>query len=286
MKFRIMAFFATHLSALNYALLLRIYLHVRHGRWPRGLNFLQPESFNEKITYLKLNRFQPAGCTLADKIKMKDYVAEKIGKQYVIPTLAIYDRPNEIIWSELPNEFVMKASHGSGMNLICNDKHKLDRSKAESLMQHWLAIDYSLVSGEWQYRHQPRIICERYLENTAQHSLLDYKFFCFDGEPRYVQVDIDRNSQHRRNIYNTQWQLQPCMILYPQSEKSIQAPENLARMLEIASILSVHKKFLRVDLYEYQNQIFVGELTYHPGGGCEFIRPYEFDIELGKLLNV
>jgi hypothetical protein len=136
------------------------------------------------------------------------------------------------------------------------------------------------------YNLKPRLICEKYLENTAEKSLYDYKIFCFGGEPEYIQVDIDRCKKHCRNFYDRDWQLQPFSFAYKKADKKIDKPERLSEMLEIARKLSEGYDFLRVDLFYYEDEIFFGELTFHPGGGCEFITPYHYDKKLGDLLLI
>ncbi len=274
------------LSAYYFAIIKRIYFHVRHGKIPKGLNFNSPKTFNEKINYLKLYNKQDNGSLLADKIEVKEFVKKIIGEEYLIPSIKTFETVEEIIWDDLPSSFVIKATHSSGMNFICPDKNNINTEKVIEDMKNWLTTDYTEIGGEWQYNLTPRLICEEYLENTKNLPLLDYKFLCFNGKPIYIQVDIDRFSKHTRNIYDLNWNLQSFTFIYENSKHPINKPKKLEEMIHISEKLSQGFPLMRVDLYSYQNRIYFGELTFHPDGGCGFIRPYKFDKILGNLINL
>lgn len=269
-----------------FAKIKRLYLHLRFGKIPRGFNFKNPKTFNEKINYLKLFKKEIKGSILADKIDVKEYVKKLIGDKYLIPTIGTYNSIDEIDWDILPNSFVMKATHSSGMNFLCSNKNEINKSKIINNMKEWLKSDYAKEGGEWQYNLIPRIICEEYLENTVEKPLLDYKFFCFKGKVKYIQVDTDRFSNHSRNFYDKNWELQPFTILYSNTDYKIKKPNQLINMIEIAEKLSKDREFLRIDLYNYNNKIYFGEITFHPGGGCEIIEPYNYDLILGEMIEL
>jgi len=286
MKEQILKTLGEKLSPLNFAKVKRIYLHLRHGKVPKGLNFKDPKTFNEKINYLKLYDTKEIGSPLADKIDAKDYVKEIVGEKYLIPTIGRYNTVEEINWDELPNSFVIKASHSSGMNFICPDKNLVEKEKIFEMMNKWINNDYTNEGGEWQYNLTPRLICEEYLENTKEKPLMDYKFYCFNGKAKYVQIDTDRFSKHSRNIYNMNWEIQPFEFLYPNSDYEISKPKNFEKMIDIAEKLSKDRCFFRIDLYNHNGNIYFGEITFHPDGGCGYIEPYEYDIQLGNYLKL
>lgn len=286
MKEKILKSLANNLSPINFAKIKRIYLHIRHGKIPKGLNFKNPKTFNEKINYLKLYHTKKTGSPLADKIDAKDYVKNIVGEKYLIPTIAIYNNTREIDWDILPNSFVIKASHSSGMNFICPNKEKIDKEKILNIMNKWLENDYQNEGGEWQYNLEPRLICEEYIENTKEKPLMDYKFYCFNGIAKFVQVDTDRFSKHSRNIYDLNWNLQPFEFLYPNSDYKIEKPNNFTEMIKIAEKLSQDRCFFRIDLYNHNGNIYFGEITFHPDGGCGYIEPYEYDIKLGNFIDL
>lgn len=274
------------LSNYHFAMLKRVYLHLRYKKIPKGLNFKNPSTFSEKINYLKLFKTQKTGSIFADKIEVKKFINEKFGDKYLIPTIATFDSVDEIDWEKLPKSFVIKATHSSGMNFICADKSLFDENEIKEKMRAWLKVDYAKVGGEWQYNLQPRLICEEYLENTKENSLLDYKFFCFNGEAKYVQVDIDRNKSHARNFYDLNWNLQDFYFVYPNSDTKVEKPAKFEEMVNVVNTLSDGLPFMRVDLYFYKDRIYFGEMTFHPEGGCGFFVPYEIDMKLGELIKL
>ncbi len=252
------------------------------AKFKKKLDLENPRTLNEKIQWLKLYNRKKEYCEMADKFKVRTYVQRKIGKEYLIPLIGLYENMNEIDVVTLPNSFVMKATHGSGWNIICHEGEKLDWPKIKKLKT-WLKKNYYREGREWVYKHiKPAIICEEFLG----WNLYDYKLFCFNGNPKYIQVDVDRFCNHKRNVYDINWNRQDFSILYDQSEKAISRPVNLNEMLEIAKILSKNIPFVRIDLYLEQGQVYFGEMTFYPENGFAKISPEKYNILLGEELDL
>lgn len=256
---------------------------LRKGRRPVLLHIKNPKRFNEKLMYLKLHPCIANGEMLADKYRVRDFVRERVGEQYLVPLLGVWDKVEAIDFDSLPQRFALKANHGSGWNIICKDKSELDWKKACKKMKYWLEHTQYHVSREWQYKDCPRrIICEQFLE----FNIVDYKFFCFDGEPRYIQIDEGRFTNHRRMFFSPEWEPQPFTTLYPKPETVMERPEALGEMLDVARKLAKGLNFIRVDLYIHDGKVYFGEMTLHPEGGCGFFVPDEYDYELGRMLRL
>lgn len=225
---------------------------------------------------------------MVDKVKVKEYVAEKIGDKYIIPTIAVWDSADEIDWDVLPSQFVMKCSHDSGGIIICKDKSKLDKKKAISIMSKGLKRRYFKQNREWPYKDvTPRIIVEAYMVDESGYELKDYKFFCFDGVPRLVQIDFDRYTNHKRNVYDTEWNLLDLLIKFPKGhERVFVKPNNYEEMLYISRKLSEGIPHVRVDLYNVNGRIYFGEMTFFHGSGLEEFTPEEWDERIGSWLKL
>lgn len=247
------------------------------------LNLANPRSFNEKLNYLKSLPLNDEHTMLADKVLVRDHIIKKIGEKYLVPILGVYVHPEEIDFDKLPDSFILKTNHGSGWNLICKDKKAFDKKRAIKLFRRWLSFNAYYLSREKQYKNiKPLILCEQLLE----YEIYDYKFFCFRGEPEFVQVDIDRFSNHKRAFFNLKWEKLTFSIRYAISEKDIPKPLQLEEMVKIASALSKDLVFSRIDLYVHNDQVFFGEITLIPGGGNEPFLPMEYDFKIGKLITL
>lgn len=246
------------------------------------------QTYTEKMQWEKVYHKNPLKATLADKYAVRAWVAEKIGDQYLIPLLGVYKSFDEIDFSKLPNQFVMKTNHGSGTNYIVKDKSQFNKKRARLLFNDWMATDYAYNTGfELHYSEiERRIIIEKYLE-TPQNELQDYKFLCFDGEPKFCWVDMGRYSNHTRNVYNLQWQLQPWnQERYGIYKDPIPCPTNFDEMIDVARKLSKGFAHVRVDLYNVDGAIYFGEMTFTNGSGLDRIIPEEYDKMLGDMWNI
>lgn len=256
---------------------------LRHKYPHRWLNIKNPKRFNEKIHWLKLNPCILEGELLADKFRVREYIKKTIGEKYLVPLIGVWDNINDINLENLPQKFAIKANHGSGMNIICPDKQEIDWKKARKKMDFWLKHSQYCISREWQYKNTTRkIICEEFLE----YDITDYKFFCFNGEPKFIQVDVDRFKNHRRAFFTDKWELAPFTTLYKHPDTLPQKPKQLYEMLDVVKKLAKDYKFVRIDLYIHNEQIFFGEITLHPEGGCGIFIPDEYDYKIGEMINI
>lgn len=252
------------------------------------MDLKNPQSYSEKIQWLKLFDEDELRTRLSDKVLVRDWVKEKIGSEYLIPIYGVYDHFDEIDFDKLPNQFVIKTNHSSGWNIIVKDKRNFNLKKAKKRVEWWLGLDYGLWS-EFEIHYspiKPKILIEKYTVNSVGE-LNDYKFLCFDGECRYFWMDFDRTTNHKRNVYDLNWNLQPWnQFTYGNYEGEIEKPKNFEKMVEIAKILCKGFKHVRVDLYNVDGKIYFGEMTFTNGSGFEGIYPKEYDYKLGKMIKL
>lgn len=268
---------------LSDSFFLRIAFYLRVGYWP---NLKEPKSFNEKLQWLKLHDKHPEYGRMVDKVSAKEIVANLVGEEYLIPTIGIYNSIEEIEWDKLPPQFVIKSACDSGGVVICKDKSTLNIQEAINRIRISNSRDYSKYNKEYPYRYAShRYIAEKYITDESGYELKDYKFFCFNGKPRYVQLDFDRQTNHRRNIYDTEWNLIDLQILYPKGHDRIfPKPINFEKMLEVAAELSKGIPHVRVDLYNVNGKIYFGEMTFFHGSGMEYFIPVEWDYKFGEYI--
>ncbi|MBR3255373.1 MAG: glycosyl transferase [Clostridia bacterium] len=253
------------------------------------LDLKNPKSFNEKLQWLKLNDRNNNYTTMVDKYQVKQYVANILGKEYIIPTLGIYNKFDEIDFDKLPNKFVIKCTHDSGGVIIVKDKKVFDKKAAKKKISKKLKFNYYYSCREWPYKNvKPRIIVEQYLKNDNGKELPDYKFFCFNGKVKMILVCSNRKGNYKNtNFYDTNWNLLPfTRKSHNNSLKIIERPHNLEEMINIAENLAKNIPFIRVDLYEVNNKVFFGELTFYPSSGFEGFNPDEWDKILGDMLEL
>ena len=252
----------------------------------KTLDFDLPISFNEKIQWLKLYDSTPIKTRLSDKYLVRQWVSEKIGEQYLIPLYGVYDKFEDINFEKLPNKFVIKCNHGSGFNIIVKKKWRLNLSKIKAIVEKWMSINYAFNFGlELQYRDiKPKIIIEKFLDdNTGE--LRDYKITCFNGKPHFIWIDCDRHSNHKRNLYDLNWnQLHYKVNTKYSTFPSPKKPKCLEKLLELASILSKNFIYIRVDFYIVKGKIYFGEMTFSSSSGTEEITPKKFEKELSSLI--
>lgn len=254
------------------------------------LNLKSPQTFNEKIQWLKLYDNQPVKSKLADKYAVRDWVKTELGENYLIPLLGVWDSPDEIDFNALPDRFVLKANHGSGMILIVKDKSSLNIRKARKEMAEWLKTPYGFWEGERHYHRIPRkIIAEEYIEQD-DGNLYDYKIYCFNGNPEFIQVigDRDFHTHSTRDIfYDTDWRLTPYTYDCPRFEKEMPKPLQLEQMLSIAKNLCRDFIYVRVDLYLLDNGVIkFGEMTFHPFSGFGRWQPPEANLLMGEKIRL
>ena len=267
------------------------YLPLLKARWPGILHIRRPRSLTEKIQYLKINieRLIPDAHIYADKLAVRDYVTDTIGQQHLIPLLGSWERAEHIDWSALPDQFVIKANHGAGFNIIVNDKAQLDTAAVSAQLNEWLATDYSRVSRENHYRNIPPKLLAEVLLDSGGESPADYRFRCFDGKCAIVSVNIDRHAgvkRLRRLIVDTAWNQLPVELGYPPPATKIEKPAALDSMVSIAEALAAQFFWVRVDLYEVEGSIYFSELTFTPNGGTVPYLPPDWNRKFGDLLHL
>ena len=253
------------------------------------LNLDDPKTFNEKIQWLKLYAREDYYTKLVDKYEAKKIVADKLGSKYVIPNIGVWEKADDIDFDKLPEQFVLKCTHNSGIGMcICSNKNQLDIKKVKDELNRGLKQDYYITGREWAYKNVPRrVIAEQFMVDESGKELKDYKIFCFNGEPAYIQVDFGRFTKHERNLYSTDWEYMGFASLYPTNKDHIiPKPVCLNEMLEIAKVLSRGIPHMRVDLYVIGKAIYFGEMTLFHGSGFEPFTPFEWDRKLGDLLKL
>ncbi|PWW08475.1 teichuronopeptide biosynthesis TupA-like protein [Paenibacillus cellulosilyticus] len=252
----------------------------------KTLNLEEPQTFNEKIQWLKLNLRNPLMTTCADKFLVRDYVEKKIGKDVLNDLYGVYKSVKDINIAELPDSFVMKVNHGSGQNIFCSNKNDFDFKKAVRELNRYLRYNHYLHGREWAYKNiEAQVIIEEYLNDSGK-SPDDYKFFCFNGRPEFIQMDIDRFGNHTRNIYDLNWELMDFKIEYNNSQEEVPRPSQLNLMIDYAKKLSREFPFVRVDFYNFNNKIYFGEMTFYPGNGVELIYPEQYSTILGEKIRL
>lgn len=254
------------------------------------LNLEQAKSFNEKLQWLKLYDRKPAYTIMVDKYKVRDYIAEKIGEEYLIPLIGVWDDPYDINFEELPNQFVLKCNHNSGLGMcICKDKKNIDIKKVKSELRRGLKQDYYLTGREWPYKYVPRkIIAEKYMTDETGTNLRDYKFYCFDGKAKVVGIYQDRNTDKETtgDFFDMDFNWLDFRFNMPNAKIKPSKPNHFDEMKQIAEILSEGIPHVRVDLYLSNDKIYFGELTFFDGSGFDKIEPTEWDIKLGSFINL
>lgn len=285
---------------LSDELYLKLRFRFQMGYWPDLDN---PKTFQEKINWLKLHDRNPRYTKMVDKYAVKEYVANKIGHEFIIPTLGVWEKPEDIDFDSLPEQFVLKTTNGGGSGgvVICKDKETFDRNKAILILRASMRSDIYRNLREWPYKDvKRRVLAEKYMApkdivNNPIYDLSDYKFFCFNGEPKYCQVIRDRHSKESIDFYDMNWRHQEFVGLNPvtSSEKNmvnginpVPRPLLLDDMICVCHKLSEDLKFVRIDMYVIDNRIYFGEITFYPASGIGFFSPDKWNVELGNLISL
>ena len=264
---------------------LVFYKHFKH--FP---SFKNPQTFNEKIQWLKLYDRNPDYTKMVDKYAVKQYIAETIGSQYVIPTLGVWDRFEDIDFDKLPNRFVLKCTHDSGGVIICKDKSSFDIEAAREKITRNLGRNLYYYGREWPYKNvKPRIIAEKYMESESDQELTDYKWFCFNGEPQFLYISHGLANHETATIdfYDIQHNRMPFKRTdYKSSTTDAPKPRCHSEMIEVAKKLSKDIPFVRIDLYEINGKVYFSEITFSPCAGWLPFDPPEWDLTLGKYIRL
>ena len=255
----------------------------------RKLNLKDPKTFNEKLQWLKLYDRNPLYTTLVDKVDAKEYVTKVIGTHCIIPTLGVWDRVEDIEWDNLPDQFVLKCTHDSGSVVICRDKSTFDKEKAIKKLKKKLKSNLFWLSREWPYKNlKPRIIAEEFLSELAE-GIIDYKFFCFSGEPRflYVSQGLENHETARISYVSLDWEQEPFRRTdFKTFEVLPPRPQNFDQMIEYSKKLSNSLPFMRVDFYEVKGKVYFSEMTFYPGAGLTEFAPDGWDEKIGDMIDL
>lgn len=262
---------------------LQLFYYKEFGK---RISFKNPKTFNEKLNWLKLYYKRPQLVTLIDKYDVKKYIADKIGPQYVIPTLGVWKSFEDIDFNTLPDQFVLKCTHDSGGVVVCKNKADFNLALAKDKIQKSLKTNYFYWAREWPYKEiEPRILAEEYIEDKATQELRDYKFFCFNGEPKLMFVATERGAKSTKfDFYDMEFKHLDIVQHYPNSKNIIEKPKQFEKMIELAKQLSAGFPHVRVDFYDANDKVYFGEMTfYHFAGMVPFI-PDEWDKKIGDWL--
>lgn len=256
------------------------------------INFKNPTLFNEKQQWLKLNDKHPEYGRLVDKLAVREHIAETLGEEYLFPLLGQWKSFDDIDFSTLPERFVLKCNHDSGSTKIIKNKSAMTQDEITQLKKHFearLANDFFRAGREYPYKGLPRyIIAEQLMtkDNEPDASIEDYKFFCFDGVPKVMFVATDRSTECKFDFFDMDFNLLDITYDHPHSQKPIPKPEKFEEMKEVAAKLSKGIRFVRIDLYELNGQIYFGEYTFFHGGGFQLFKPMEWEKRLGDWINL
>lgn len=260
---------------------------VYRARMGRKLNIENPVTYNEKLQWLKLYDRNPDYIKLVDKYEVRKYIAETIGSHYLIPLLGVYNHFDEIDFDSLPNQFVLKCTHDSGEVVVCKDKEQLNIKEVKRFFNRCLKRNYFYTGREWPYKYvKPRIICEALLSDGTEESVMDYKFYCFNGEPKSLLVISDREKDIRYDYYDIDFNHQDYTQQDRNSSKVILKPKNYDKMVELAKILSRNFPHVRVDFYNINGKIYFGEMTLYNDSGFRTFDPPEYDKVYGSWITI
>lgn len=259
----------------------------RVGYYP---NLDNPQTFNEKLQWLKLYYQNSLYTKLVDKSQVKEYVASIIGHEYIIPTIGVWNRFDDIDYSKLPDQFVLKCTHDSGGLVICKDKKSLNLDFAKNKINKSLATNYYYLGYEWPYKNvKPRIIAEQYMEDSSTGEMSDYKFYVFNGRVRILKLATDRDvntGEVNMDFYDMDFNHLPFRRGHPNSLKQLKKPSQFELMKSLAEKLAKDIPFVRVDFYEVNGNVYFGEMTFFPASGWVAFEPQDWDYKLGEWLKL
>lgn len=285
-------FFATILQKINFLFPDKLYLtllfRLKMGYW---MDWKHPKTYNEKLNWLKLYDRKPEYTTMVDKYAVKEYVANIIGREYIIPTLGVWDSPEDIDWDSLPQKFVLKTTHGGGNSgvVICKDKSTIDLKTVKKQLSRAMGQNIYKESREWPYKNvDKKIIAEEYLEDSVTNELRDYKFFCFNGDVKYLFVATGRQKYEEPffNFFDENYNSLDFQQGHPRSEDLPSKPLCFDEMKVVASKLSKGLKQVRIDLYEVNGKVYFGEITFFHFAGVVPFNPNEWDYKFGEMIRL
>lgn len=268
----------------------RTYLKIKYRiRVGRKLNINDSRAFNEKLQWLKLYDRNPIYTRFVDKYEVRSFVKETIGQEYLISLLGVWDEFDEIDFSKLPNQFVLKCTHDSGSVFICKDKNSIDYADLKKRVNKSLKKNFYYLGREWPYKNvEPRIIAEEFIYDESSSDLKDYKFMCFNGKVKCCFVCSNRSDKGglKVDFYDLNWNKMPFTRHYSNSIYNMSKPKCYDEMIRLSNKLSKGIPFVRVDFYEVNKKVYFGELTFFPGSGFEEFTPESYDYLLGSWIKL
>ena len=269
----------------------KTYLKIAYrARMHKKLSLENPQTFSEKLQWMKLYDRNPLYTKLVDKYEVKSIVEQKIGSEYIIPTLGVWEKFEDIDFDVLPNQFVLKCTHDSGGLIVVKDKSKLDIQMAKKKINHCLAHSFFWGMREWPYKNvKPRIIAETYMEDKKTAELRDYKFFCFNGEVKALFIASDRmtvGEETKFDFFDENFNHLPFQNGHPNAIMIPEKPVCFDEMKRIAAKLSVGFPHVRVDLYEVNGKVYFGEMTFFHWSGMTPFNPEEWDYKFGEWIKL
>ncbi|MBS5937911.1 ATP-grasp fold amidoligase family protein [Clostridium sp.] len=251
-------------------------------------NLNNPKKFNEKLQWLKLHDRNPEYIKMVDKYEVKKYVESKIGEEYIIHTIGVWDSFDDIDFDILPKQFVLKCTHDSEGIVIVKDKEKMNINEARKKINRALKQNFYYIGREWPYKDiKPRIIAEQYMEDYVDGELKDYKFFCFDGEPKLMYIASGRvANQLKFDYFDLNFKHLDIIQKYPNSSMELKKPKNFDKMIELSRKLSKKFVHIRVDFYEVNGKLYFGELTFYHLSGFVPFKDEKWDYIIGEWLEL
>ncbi len=252
------------------------------------LDLNPPKTYTQKIQWLKLHNTNPQYSKMVDKYEVREIIKKELGGEYLIPLLGVWNQFDEIDFEKLPNEFVLKTTHDSGNVIVCKNKASFDQKAARKKLTRALKTNYFYKSREYPYKNAiPRIIAEKYMRDETQAELTDYKFFCFHGEPKILQITQNRNGKKEVGYFDMEFQPMPFYTgnLKPDYSQFCKSP-CFEKMVEIAEKLSRGLVHVRIDLYCINDRVYFGEYTFHNAGGIVRFSPEEWNLVIGSMFHI
>jgi hypothetical protein len=289
--YKVLRFILDKSTIINHSITDKTYLKIMYrAHFGKNLNLKNPQTYNQKLQWLKLYDRNPIYTTLVDKYLVKEYVKDLLGEEYIIPTLGVYDSFDEINFSELPDQFVLKTTHDSGGVVICENKESFDISVAKIKLDNCLKESFFYYGREWPYKNvKPRIIAEKYMVDESGYELKDYKFFCFDGVAKSMFIASDRGFEDietKFDFYDMDFNHLSFTNGHPNSNNKIQKPKSLDKMKLLAERLSENLPHVRVDFYDINGRIYFGEMTFFHWSGFVPFEPEEWDYTFGSWIKL
>lgn len=256
----------------------------------KKLDLKNPKEFNQKLEWYKVFYRPKILNQLVDKYAVRQFVIDRIGEQYLNEIYAVYDKPEDVSFDGLPNQFVVKATHTSSYNLIVTNKVNLNKRETTKSLKKWFKKNqYYRMGQEWAYKDvKPRVVIEKFLKEDGRASLVDYKFYCFDGTPKFIDVHLDREEDHKQGCFDLDFNLLPFgkSSSYKSISSDIEKPVNLKEMVQLSKTLSKGFPFVRVDFYSVKGKTVFGEMTFYPSDARKDFYPEKYNKIIGDYFKL